>query len=937
HNQACADALITLLTESWSLGEAPEHLQRYSRQLDSISTRTHYRRARAYVFLAEAQYAEKRSNPALRKASYDALETTSALANDTLGLALAEYYVAALHFYTADYNLAIQYYKQALERFQALRNLPHSAWTLYRLAIVYGYTGNYVASIAHQFKALRIFEQLDITHGIASSNADLGIALLQIGSTEKSLEYFTKALEVYQGSQNQHSQEALAEILAYIASAQYRRKVLIESLNYLGKAQEYTARPSTLRGVVARSTVYDVLGSIAQGQGNIALAQEYFWKAFHILNSNGIQGNDLSYALYRMASLYFEQGEIQESERIFRIMLERALKGSDRRNAARSMLWLGRIALAQQQYSTAEQYARKSLAAAQEIGQLEFARASAELLATLCEKLHKLEISLYYAKLARHYHDSIFTLEREQQLAGMEALYNLDRERIQLENLRRDSEIQMLTAQRLQLLLWGSVATSIVVIVFLIVVWRTNQRRRLANEQLARQTERIRALTRISVEIASNLDIESLIVMIYGYLNQLMDAPIFNIGDYLPEREGIQMRYLIENGEFLEPPFVSMHDAHRPAVRCVKSRSPVVINDGSIPVLVGAKPESLVYIPLVSGDEVIGVFSVQSFKQQSYPPENVDLLVAISSSIATAITNAKAFARIKAQQLELEYQASLIQLRNAELSERNLHLEQLTNKIRENIAYARTIQQAVLPTEQELCERLGEYFVLYRPMEIVSGDFYWMQHTEFATLVAVVDCTGHGIPGAFMSMIGNDLLNQIVLEKNITNPAWILTELHYAVRQVLRQTNDLSSNQDSMDMCLCRIDETGVTFAGARRPLYIVQSGEIIILEGNTKPIGGFQREPRRLFSAQRVNFPTDTSLMLYLTTDGFADQHNPDREKFGTQRLTALLKDIAYHDATTQYAMLLHALEQHQGSAQQRDDITVLGIRATPTSCLVR
>jgi serine phosphatase RsbU (regulator of sigma subunit) len=422
--------------------------------------------------------------------------------------------------------------------------------------------------------------------------------------------------------------------------------------------------------------------------------------------------------------------------------------------------------------------------------------------------------------------------------------------------------------------------------------------------------------------------LEAAIVLVYGHVNQLMDAPIFNIGDYMPHEHCIKMRYLIENGEFVPPPTVRMNEETRPAVRCVRQRVPIVMNDVDIPVLVGVKPASLVYVPLISGDRVIGVFSVQSLKPNSYPQENVDLLVAISSYIATAMENGSAFARIKKQQTELEQQAAAIQIKNVTLSEQNIALEKLNTKVIENIAYAETIQRAVLPLESDMSSHLGDHFILYKPMEVISGDFYWLQRTEFATLVAVVDCTGHGVPGAFMSMIGNDLLNQIVLEKDITSPSWILTELHYAVRHALKQSNDMTSNQDGMDVCLCRIEPDGITFAGARRSLYIVQGGEIIEIEGDTKPIGGFQREAKRSFTSKRLDLDLSKPAMLYLTSDGYADQHNLRREKFGTKRLTQLFQTIAGYDVSEQHNALEHALSEHKGSVAQRDDITVMGIR---------
>ncbi len=927
-NQSRLEVLIALCKAHWDNGDAEEEIIGYVQEVQELSSRLGDVRGKAYALSGLARHSERRNNEKFTRYAFDSYERFAEGA-DFYGRGLAERNLAAHHFYMADYTLSIRYYEQALKHFEECGSLPQTAWMLYALAIVYGYQGNYIVSLSDQFKALRIFEQLHITHGIAASNQDLGFALLQIGSTTKAMEYLAKAQAVYEGLGKPY-QERLAGILNNLASAEQRQGNLPEAISLLGQSLAYTASATSTQGILARSTAFDVMGAIARKQDNKSLAAEYYQKAFQILDSTGVHGNDRNYATYRLALLEFNAAHFPEAERLFHEMLERSLQSNDKRNTTRAMLWLGKTMLEERKTADAVRYGREAFASAESIGQLEFATSAAELLSAVFEQTGKASESLTFAKIARKYRDSIATLERTQQLAGMEAMYNLDRERVQLENLRRDNEIQLLAAQRLRWLLVGGALALCVMIGFAIALARLNIRRKRANEKLERQTERIRAISRIGAEIASNLVLKDAIVVIYGHVNQLMDAPIFNIGDYLPDENCIQMRFLIEDGEFVAPPRVSMDDSQRPAVRCVKERIPIVLNDVDIPILVGKKPESLVYVPLISGEKVIGVFSVQSLKKHSYPQDNVDLLIAISAYIATALENARAFARIKEQQVELEKQASFIQLANVTLSERNLVLENLNAKVRENIAYAETIQRAVLPPESELQEHLGNHVIFYKPMEVISGDFYWMQRVEFSTLVAVVDCTGHGIPGAFMSMIGNDLLNQIVLEKGTTNPSWILTELHYAVRRALKQTNDLESNQDGMDVCLCRIDKEGITFAGARRSLYIVQSGEILELEGDTKPIGGFQRESKRTFSSKRIDFDRTAPTMLYLTSDGYADQHNAKREKFGTKRLEALFRHIAHEDMTTQHSIIAKAMSEHQGATPQRDDMTILGVQIT-------
>jgi serine phosphatase RsbU (regulator of sigma subunit)/TolA-binding protein len=924
-NQLRADALIQCITKHIEIGTDNSEIARLGKELLDISQRRSYKRGVSWGICAIAFDYEQRDNVLFGQYAYDARERFAEL-RDTLGLALAERIAAAFHFYQGDYALSMRFYNQALQRYESSNNFPNVAWMLYHKAILFGYQGNYIVSLSNQFKALRLFEQIRVEAGIAAANEDLGVALQRIGSTKKALEYFRKALAINNDDTSRLIQGA--RIRLRIAECYEKEGTVPLAQAYLDTALLLVSRFNTISALIVRADIYDLLGSLERNKGDTAKALAFFLKAFHTLDSANVRGNDVNFILYRLGSTYFALHDYKQAEREFHNMLERALRGGDKRNSSRAMLWLGKTEYELGNMTEAMRYGREALAAAKNIGQLEFATTSAELLAKVVEK-NDTKLSLEYTKLAGTLRDSIATLERTQQLAGLEALYNLDREKSLSELLRKDNAEQSQTAIRQRWLLIGTLVLLSIFVVGAFVLVRLNTRMNTTNQELAQQTERIKAISKIGAEIASNLDLERAIILVYGYINQLMDAPILNIGDYLPLEGCIRMRYLIENSEFVPPPTVRMSDEQRPAVRCVLKRRPIVMNNIDIPVLVGMKPASLVYVPLISGDRVIGVFSVQSLKKNSYSEANVNLLTAISAYIATALENASAFARIRAQQAELEQQAATIQLTNVTLSERNLHLEQLTGKITENIRYAQTIQQAVLPLESEITEMLGEHVILYKPMEVISGDFYWLQRTEFATLVAVVDCTGHGIPGAFMSMIGNDLLNQIVLEKGITSPSWILTELHYAVRHALKQTNDMDSNQDGMDVCLCRIEADGITFAGARRPLYIVQNGEIITLDGDTKPIGGFQREQKRTFTSKRLDLDLRQPAMIYLTSDGYADQHNrPTRTKLGTERFTKLLREIAPKSMEEQRAVLEAALAEHQGDTPQRDDITILGIR---------
>ncbi len=279
---------------------------------------------------------------------------------------------------------------------------------------------------------------------------------------------------------------------------------------------------------------------------------------------------------------------------------------------------------------------------------------------------------------------------------------------------------------------------------------------------------------------------------------------------------------------------------------------------------------------------------------------------------------------LEQQQEEIVAQRDYIEHKNDELKSKN-------QKITDSIRYARTIQQAVLPTHQRLHQCLEDYFVIFRPKDIVSGDFYWMLKNEQYVFMAVADCTGHGVPGAFMSLISNTLLSETVRVNEIYEPHEILEILHQKVIIALRQRE--KANRDGMDILICRLEyldkqDVSVAFSGAKRPLFYTQSDkpEIQELKGDNKSVGGVRRKPKPPFTKKTVKLQRGE--ILYLTTDGIIDQHAPNSCKFGTLRLKQVLSEYKNLPLTEQEKTYTEILDDHQQTSEQRDDITMMGIR---------
>lgn len=263
------------------------------------------------------------------------------------------------------------------------------------------------------------------------------------------------------------------------------------------------------------------------------------------------------------------------------------------------------------------------------------------------------------------------------------------------------------------------------------------------------------------------------------------------------------------------------------------------------------------------------------------------------------------------------------------VAERTKELEEKNRDITSSIEYAKRIQEAILPSKDFIFSRFEKAFILYRPKDIVSGDFYWFGEKEGNKIFAVVDCTGHGVPGAFMSMIGHNLLHQIIQEKAIVDPGEILNNLHKGVQEALRQGQNEINTNDGMDVSIISInDKLGeIKWAGANRPLVLINAeGNMVKYDGNKYPVGGAQIDVKRVFTTHTIKKGAPT--MAYMFTDGYADQFGGDKgKKFMVKRFNELLLNIYLRNTEEQKRELENNLEQWRQNHEQVDDVLVVGI----------
>lgn len=441
-------------------------------------------------------------------------------------------------------------------------------------------------------------------------------------------------------------------------------------------------------------------------------------------------------------------------------------------------------------------------------------------------------------------------------------------------------------------------------------------------EQLQRNFDNIRALSEIGVDISSAINFESIFEKLYETVAMLMDAEIFGVRIYHEDINEIEYKFEIESGKRDPVMSVSMNDKDNYSVWCVENKREILLNDNmneyqkyvnEIKVPSGEMPASLIFYPMLAEGRVFGVITVQSFKKNAYTPYHVAIIKTISSYSAAALSNQELYETLEHK----------VDVRTKELAQKN-------KDIMASINYAKRIQRGILPTKTFMDQLLPENFVFYRPRDIISGDFYWVERARGKVFFAVVDCTGHGVPGALMSIIGKNILDQAVNEKEVDDPSMILTFLRAGLRVAFSADEyaDGSEVEDGMDLgvCVWDKDDRTITFSGANSNLYLVHDGALEVIKGEKAGVSASDFDMKNYTSHEVEILKGDT---VYMSSDGYPDQFGGERiKKYSQRRFQELLLKLSSIPMNQQEDELDKEFREWKGEHNQLDDICVMGVK---------
>lgn len=435
--------------------------------------------------------------------------------------------------------------------------------------------------------------------------------------------------------------------------------------------------------------------------------------------------------------------------------------------------------------------------------------------------------------------------------------------------------------------------------------------------RLEEHSKDLAILGKIGRELTSTLEFEEIFQNLYRYTNSLVDATTFAIHVINSEKHVLECKFFMEHHQRQPEISIPLDDETKLAVRCVKSGMEIIIKDstqeldfesGETTILYGSLTRSVIYLPLKVKNKIIGDLTVQSLEPDAYSSEDLEILRSLAAYTAIALDNASAYSAIDRQK------------------------EKLTSayiKIEDSIQYARRIQDAILPDKIDIEKYFPSSFIFYQPREIVSGDFYWFASVNNYKIIAAVDCTGHGVPGAFMSVLGSSLLDEIIKSREIVSPAEILNLLNQSVLTALKQYQKESSILDGMDIALISINQdfSELKFAGANRPITLVSNGIVELINGNKFPIGGkFLNHSTKEFDEYATKLNKGDRIYLY--TDGYADQFGGGkRQKFLNKRLIQLIESQIGHPFSDNYDTFKATFNTWKNNTPQLDDVLVIGI----------
>lgn len=737
-------------------------------------------------------------------------------------------------------------------------------------------------------EAAKNFKAADSLFDYVYSINKLGMLYTKNSDYEKALNYYFEVLSI---AEKEGYNKIKLRTLNDIGVIYYQKNQDDDALSFFNQVVDAA---KNMKDSLKLAHVYNNIGLIHDRNEDYDKAFEFYDKTLELSKLiSYTHGEAMVYN--NKAMIYYKQKKLDECLSFLNKSLEMVKKEGNKQAVAIAMNNIGYLYLTNNQIDKGIEFLQKSLEISTEINYKYQMALTYENLAEGYELIKDYKQAYIHQKKYATIKDTILNEQRERQVNELQIKYETEKKDNQIQLLNKEKEFDKLKIKSQKRLLYYLIVIIALVVGVVVFAYREYLIKKKNNKKLLELNHELEKLSIVAAETDNS-------VVIADKNGNLIwaNAAFERITGYTYE-------------EFI-----------RNVGRNMKDTSSCESFKDYLNVSIGQK-KSVSYTSKMKNKHGKYVF-IQTTLTPYFVSGELDKLIAIDSDI-TQIKLAEE--EVRQQNEEIQAQRDEIFRQKEKLEESNILLEDKNQKITDSIHYAKRIQSAILPDNKIFDDYFRDYFIFFKPRDIVSGDFYWTAKTEKHIFVAAVDCTGHGIPGAFMSMIGNSLLNELVLVSRIENTDEILNQLNRKVIDALNQNKDALVN-DGMDLALIRIDKNSnkLQTSGAGRPALIFDGKKYHKISNSNFSIG----EPRVIkknLCYKSTDYQFEDNQICYLFSDGMPDQFNEkDDEKFSFKRIQQIFSENNQLECSKQKEIIENEFNKWKGNNKQIDDILVMGLR---------
>ena len=819
----------------------------------------------------------------------------------------------------SDYPKALDYYFKALKMNEELGNRSGIALNYGNIGIIYRKQSNYPKAIEYYLKALNIDEESGNKSGIARQLVNIGNVYSSQSDYPKALEYYFKAIKI---REELGDKSGIANSLGNIGIIYAYKSDYPKAIEYYHKSINISEELGDKSGVANN---LGNIGIIYANQSDFPKALMYYHKALKINEELGDKSG-IATNQERIGLIYKNQSDYPKALINYRKALKINEELGDKSGIATNLINIGTIHALQFDYTKTLEYYHQALKIGEELGDKSVVALTIGNIGIIYDKLSDYPKALeYYVKALKIDEDLENKSGVARHLANIGILH-LSQSKDSIIVLSNNKNELMKNKEK-------NIEKSIEYLEKAIYIFKNSgesQQLSLALDNLS-QAYQLKSDYKRAFE--SYREYKSLQDSIFSMDKQKEIANLESKRELeIKEKEN---QLLIKDNQLFNAELIQKNQKISLAEKDKEVQHLAFLKEQA------EKQEKEKELSLsetqmkLQKSQIASLDKDKERQNAELKAKNLQRNFFIAGVIVFIILFLIAFIRFREkkklsdklalQNAEIEKQKNLVENQKNIVEEQKEILQEKNNEIYSSIRYASTIQNAILPWESSLKNSLGAYLLFYKPRDIVSGDSYWFQEVEGIKLLAVIDCTGHGIPGAMLTVIASTALDDAVLGQRLTDTSQILTYMNEKVTEVLNQRLAENKIRDGMEVALIAIHPDKIQFSGAGRPLYM-KNGTIEIIKTDKRGIAGQADNDKYQFSSVEIE-KTD-NLILYLSSDGYADQMNENSKKYSTKRFLETLDKISEMPLEQQKEILENEFNSHKGNREQIDDVTVIGVR---------